>query len=192
MLDFLVDIEQFMLFEQRASRMVDAFAAVPKAAAKVLRHRILAEAKESLGKYQGSVGPYPGWANLSQATIERRERLGINPANEPLLETEAGLKCIQASEEVDTGASIDFTIGYVAGQATHSQSGKDAAHYMMVHEIGSPAHRIPPRPVIGPAVMRVAEDMSEILQPIIFNHFNALGGPGGMSVIDAVDKTALD
>jgi hypothetical protein len=96
----------------------------------------LAEVREMFGHYQSAEGPFPAWAPLAQATLERRAQRAINPNDEPLLESGD----LEASYIVERFGNGQVAVGSDSEYAEAQETGND---------------RIPPRPVLGPALLRV-------------------------------------
>ena len=90
------------------------------------------DAKEEIAHYQPEIGPYPAWAQLSDETEWRKAHAGY-PVDAPLLET--GFMRDSIQHEVD---------GWEAVMGSTDPK-------MLWHENGT--DRIPPRPVIGPALL---------------------------------------
>ncbi|MGS1028856.1 hypothetical protein [Burkholderia glumae] len=99
-------------------------------------------AKDEIGTYQGSVGPFNAWAQLAQSTQDERSRQGYSP-NEPLLRTGDLRDSIEHETE-----QFQAVIG----------SKEDVAAYQ---ELGT--KNIPPRPFLGPAVIRNSDQIAKIL-----------------------------
>lgn len=119
------------------------FAAAAAAEVACLEHglelcarRVEAVAKAEIGHYQQGIGPFPGWNDLAESTEESKAKHGY-PANAPLEAT-----------------------GEMGDSITHVRNGLEAVigatdPKMFYHEFGTP--RIPPRPVMGPSVLRSRE-----------------------------------
>jgi hypothetical protein len=118
------------------------------AAAKVTEHRILehacseieARAKEKIGEYQNSAGPFSAWDPLAEATKEQRSAAGF-PADEPLLRT---------------GEMRDSIEHKVVGHEGHVGSDSDIAVYQ---ELGT--SKIPARSFLGGAAFELAPTIAE-------------------------------
>lgn len=117
---------------------------------KAIEHKALGHVLEILekdmqtqiGEYQDQVGPYPEWAPLADSTEAEKARLGY-PANAPLL------------REGDLQESF-----------THEQDGDEGIvgstdPIMEFHEFGT--IKMPPRPVVGPALERNRERVEQLL-----------------------------
>lgn len=96
-----------------------------------------------LGEYQ------PGWAQLAQATLDEKQRLGF--------ETPSPLKRTGALEESISGEAEDVGLGVKGIVGSTS----DLAE---IHEHGT--SRIPARPFLGPALMlaetKIADDLGHL------------------------------
>ena len=94
-----------------------------------------------MGTYQPQVGPFPEWEPLSDETMRRRAKRGINPENEPLLERgdlRDSYRVIRNGDEIALGSDAEYADAQETGTS-----------------------RIPPRPVVGPAIIRVSEYVQE-------------------------------
>lgn len=126
-----------------AAKLFERTAAVEFALESAL-HRIGAHvekvAKEEIGEYQPAVGPFPAWAPLSEYTLNGwgkypgKIQLGYAPPDNPLL------------REGDLRDSIEYHVDHL-----EVSIGSDDDR-MVYHELGTA--RMPPRPVLGPAVFR--------------------------------------
>jgi hypothetical protein len=110
-------------------------------------------AKAEIGEYQESVGPFSAWPQLAESTQAERERLGYTP-NDPLLRTGEMRETIEHETHEFTAV-----IGSKDDKAAWQEFGTD---------------RIPPRPFMGPAVIRNNEKILKIL-----GHTAARGISGG-------------
>ncbi len=90
-------------------------------------------AKAEIGHYQPSAGPFPAWAPLADSTEAEKVRLGY-PAGAPLLRTG------ELRDSISHTTKGDRTVIGSTDQR------------MVYHEFGT--NRIPPRPVLGPALFR--------------------------------------
>jgi HK97 gp10 family phage protein len=99
-------------------------------------------AKGEIGTYQKAVGPFPEWAPLADSTEDRKARMGY-PADSPLLATGEMQESI--THEVE---------GLVAVVGTPDQKA-------LYHELGTA--RMPPRPVLGPALMHNQERIEKLI-----------------------------
>jgi len=119
------------------------------------------DAKAQIGHYQPEVGDFPAWAPLAESTEAEKQRLGA-PLGAPLLR-HGGL---YASFEHEVLAPDDGVVG-------------STDPTLVFHEFGT--SKMPPRPVMGPAVVRNRERIQKILGQAIVQ--GILGGavlPGGM------------
>ena len=99
--------------------------------------RILeAEAKSYIGHYQGAAGEFSAWESLSESTIKDRTSKGYY-LDEPLLRTG------------ELRESIHHTVGDTTVDI--GSTSEIAEH----HEFGT--KKMPPRPFMGPAVVRKGE-----------------------------------
>jgi HK97 gp10 family phage protein len=99
--------------------------------------------KAQIGEYQEEIGPYPAWAPLADSTEEEKERLGY-AANAPLSRTGDLEKSFIHDQDGDEGivGSTDPVMEY--------------------HEFGT--SKMPPRPVVGPAVERNRPKIEKLLR----------------------------
>jgi len=109
-------------------------------------------AKDMLGHYQGSVGPFPAWAPLAESTMEEREHLGF-PPDDPLYRLGELRDAIE--REVD---GLEGVVGVKGGRLHSPYIDNDGVVHGGDTEIGDIALdqelgtlRIPPRPFLGPA-----------------------------------------
>lgn len=118
------------------------------------------DAKAQIGHYQPEVGAFPAWADLAPSTEAEKARMGA-PADAPLLRT-GGL---YASFRHDVVSPMEGVVG-------------STDPTMVFHEFGTP--KMPPRPVMGPAVLRTTPQVKRILGAAVVQ--GILGGqvvPGG-------------
>jgi len=99
-------------------------------------------AKSEFGEYQPAVGPWPAWAPLAESTIEDRVQQGFTP-DDPLYRTGDLREAVTHDVEL---AAMEVAIGVKTG---------DLGQIMIWHELGT--ERMPPRPVLGPALARNKE-----------------------------------
>ncbi len=104
--------------------------------------RIEDTAKSEFGSYQDATGPFPAWAELAESTKEQRVALGYSE-DEPLLR-EGTLRDSIEHETHGAEAVIGST-----------------SEIMPYHEFGT--SRIPPRPVLGPALDRNEEFIKDTI-----------------------------
>ncbi|HBR0975138.1 TPA: hypothetical protein L9K64_001375 [Klebsiella variicola] len=134
-----------MNLEEFARAMTVAVDTAPKAINGVVKH--LADetariAREEIGTYQESVGPFPAWASLAESTEQDKARNGY-PLNSPLERT---------GEMRDSIKSEEF------GDVVFAGSGDEKLYW---HENGTP--KMPPRPVMGPAAIRATENVETVV-----------------------------
>lgn len=101
------------------------------------------DAKDQIGHYQPEVGTFPAWAPLADSTEAEKARLGA-PLGAPLLRhggLYASFEHEVISPEEGVVGSTDPTLVY--------------------HEFGT--SKMPPRPVLGPAVFKNRERIQKIL-----------------------------
>ncbi len=103
---------------------------------------IKAEARDMLGTYQGAAGPFPAWAELTDATKADRARKGYTP-NDPLL---------RSGEMRD---SIETKVG---DRRAAIGSNSEIAVYQ---ELGT--RNMPARPFLGPAGFKLSEDVAQAI-----------------------------
>lgn len=100
------------------------------------------DAKGQIGHYQGAHGDFPAWAPLADSTEREKQRIGA-PADAPLLR--------HGGMYASFGHSIEGHDG-VMGSTDPT---------MVFHEFGT--SKMPPRPVIGPAVVKQRKTVEQIL-----------------------------
>lgn len=125
------------LVERRVAVAVALHEGLERAAVKVEK-----TAKSEFGVYQPGVEHFPAWPELADATKDDRVRQGFSE-DEPLLRT----------------GELRDTIGHETHglQATVGST----SDVMVFHEFGTA--KMPPRPVLGPAVYRDKDAIEEIL-----------------------------
>ena len=99
-------------------------------------------AKDEIGFYQDAVGPFPAWAELAESTETEKARLGY-PLEAPLLRTG------------DMKDSISHEVGMLEAVVGSTDD------KMVYHEFGT--SRMPPRPVLGPALYHNRAKIEKIL-----------------------------
>lgn len=104
-------------------------------------------AKDEIGHYQAAIGDFPAWAPLADSTEAEKARLGA-PADAPLLRHGAMYASFQHKAEGLQGivGSTDPTLVY--------------------HEFGT--SKMPPRPVLGPALVKNRDHIQKILANTVF------------------------
>lgn len=106
------------------------------------------KAQSKFGIYQNAVGEFPAWAPLKDATQDARERKGYEP-NNPLFVT----------GEVAFSIDIDVKPNrLIVGSANE---------ILAWQEFGT--HTIPPRPVLGPAMLESLPEIKKILTTMMVN-----------------------
>lgn len=106
----------------------------------LIGNSVKAEVEKEIGEYQGAIGPYPATAPLAEATLERKSKAALGKgglANSPLWATGKFHDSIETAKnvtglEVEIGTNVDYVINQELGTS-----------------------KIPPRPVFGPATLRV-------------------------------------
>jgi HK97 gp10 family phage protein len=103
---------------------------------------IQADAEKQIGSYQDEAGPYPAWAPLAESTEADKASHGY-PTDAPLLREGDLAKSFQHERHEDEGivGSTDPVMEY--------------------HEFGT--IKMPPRPVLGPALFKNKERIQEIM-----------------------------
>lgn len=135
-------------------------------AANVVRDR----AREKIGEYQTEVGPFAAWAPLSEMTMADRAAQGY-PDNNPILrsgELRDSYNVAQEGEAVGVGSELGKALG---------------------HEVGVPVNPIPglgpipPRPILGPALIESEKKIEELIGPYLFKSiFFAIHQSAGRSI----------
>ena len=110
-------------------------------------------AVEMFGEYQPAVGPFPAWAELTDYTKKDRVAQGFSE-NEPLYRT-----------------------GELRDSVSHEIGLRDAlvgsdSDIMVYHEFGT--SRMPPRPVLGPALIRNLPQILRIFEYLLILHLMRL------------------
>lgn len=138
-------MREFHSLESFAIHLAGAAVAVVVAEHKALgRAAVVIEkdAKNRIGEYQGSVGPFQDWAPLADSTEAEKERLGY-ALDAPLLR-EGDLKN-SIEHEVENGEAI---IGSKLDIAAYQEFGTE---------------KIPPRPFIGPAAFANKDKIERLI-----------------------------
>lgn len=112
----------------------------------VCARKIEQTAKDEIGVYQQSTGPFPAWAELADSTEQDKARHGY-PVEAPLLRTGGMRDAI--THEVD---GLEAVIG---------ARDTDAGKLLVYHEFGT--DRMPPRPVLGPAAFNSREFILKVI-----------------------------
>lgn len=122
-------------------------AEIAERAGKVVEKR----AKDEIGHYQTSAGEFPAWAPLTSGTEARKAALGF-PADAPLLASgEMRDSISHAVIKLMTGARV------IVGSNDEK---------LIFHEFGT--SKMPPRPVLGPALFNSHEDIERIAAEVMF------------------------
>lgn len=98
---------------------------------------VVRRAQEKIGYYQEGIGPFEAWPALAPATVAEKERLGYAPPDNPLLRTGA----------LRDSYHFVVTRGLTAPEVTAGTNDPVG----LWQEMGTST--IPPRPVIGPAML---------------------------------------
>lgn len=103
--------------------------------------------KTQIGEYQAQHGPYPEWAQLAESTEDDKARQGY-PSDAPLLREGDLQDSFRHEREGDEGivGSTDPVMAY--------------------HEFGT--SRMPPRPVVGPALFKNKEKVERLVGDATF------------------------
>lgn len=120
------------------------------------------EAQDMIGEYQKAAGPFPEWAELSEATLQGgvspeghrypgKVELGYAPPDNPLLRTGQ----MRGSIEWSASAS-EVVVGSHDPIAAFQEFG---------------THKIPPRPFIGLAMFRMAHEATDMAVKFIMSAF---------------------
>jgi len=104
---------------------------------------VVEDAASQIGEYQGAVGNYPQWEPLAESTEDEKARLGA-PPDSPLYRFG------------DLQKSFGYTV--VADNEVIVGSTEET---MIYHEFGT--SKMPPRPVLGPAVLKNVEKIGKLL-----------------------------
>lgn len=120
------------------------------------------DAKRQIGHYQRAVGDFPAWAPLADSTEAQKKSMGA-PTNAPLLRHGE----LYASFQHEVLSSDEGVVG-------------STDPVMIYHEFGT--SKMPPRPVLGPAVVKNRERITRALTGAL-----VAGILGGKAVEDAGD-----
>jgi len=101
------------------------------------------DAKDQIGHYQAEAGDFPAWAPLADTTEAEKARIGA-PADAPLLRHGGLYASFGHTVESDTEGVVGST---------------DPT--LIFHEFGT--RKMPPRPVLGPAVFKSREQIEKLL-----------------------------
>jgi len=111
------------------------------------------EAKDAIGHYQETSGPFVAWAELAEVTKADRVAQGY-PENEPELRT---------GELRD---SIEYTVGAALFGEQIAEVGSND-DVMVYQELGT--EHMPPRSILGGAAARKEKEVVEILGEAVFS-----------------------
>lgn len=103
---------------------------------------IEATAVAEIGHYQDAIGHFPAWEPLAQSTEDEKARLGY-PTDAPLL------------REGDLRDSFRHEV------EKHEATVGSIDEVMLYHEFGT--SKMPPRPVLGPALLHNAEHIQKLI-----------------------------
>lgn len=104
---------------------------------------IKTDARQQIGHYQDAVGAYPEWAPLAESTEDEKARLGA-PADAPLRRYGDLAKSFRSQSVGDN----EMIVGSIDPN-------------MDWHEFGT--SKMPPRPVLGPALLKNIEHIEKLL-----------------------------
>lgn len=141
-------MEEFGQFlEKRSSHITSEL----KASLQVIGKAVKQEAISSIGSYQSGIAPYPAWKPLAQATLDRKHRMGegMGHPNTPLY--------ARGNFKKDIGYRVEGS-----RMAVHIGSNVD---YVVHNEYGT--HKIPPRPVFGPAALRAVPKVLDAVESAV-------------------------
>ena len=120
---------------------------------KNLGPRFVKAAKAKFGRYQPAIGPFPGWAALSQYTIEDKISGGF-PTPYPLLRTGSLRDSINYESEVKGSDELVIRLGSNDPLMEYHEKGFDNTRTGTF---------VPPRPVVGPAAWEVSQRVAPII-----------------------------
>lgn len=115
-------------------------------------------ARGKVGEYQPEVGPFPAWAPLAESTVEDKTRQGYAPPDNPLL------------REGDLRDSVGHHVEPMLLEVGSTDP------VMRYHETGT--SKMPPRPVIGPAMLETVPVAQEVLGGALADVLAGGGGTG--------------
>jgi hypothetical protein len=125
-------------------------------------------ARLKIGSYQPGIGPYPAWAPLTDATLERKTNEGFGKGGNPDTPLYAS-----GEFEQDIGHTVDEH-----GLRVMVGTNKD---YVIYSELGS-AHE-PPRPVLAPTALEVLPHYVERIRALA--SYGLGSASVGFAVLDA-------
>lgn len=103
------------------------------------------EAKDSIGEYQDTSGPFVAWQDLADSTVTEKERLGFSPGDNP---------------ELRTGEMRDSIFHFVDAKAGKAFVGSNS-DVLVYQELGT--ENMPPRSILGGALARKSHEIEKIL-----------------------------
>ena len=116
------------------------------------------DARSRIGTYQSAVGPFAGWAPLSEKTQLQRERLGFTP-DDPLARNLELHKHITAGQEGDLAVvGVQFE---QVGDGSKANPTRNIGYVAMEQELGG--EWAPPRPFLGPAGFTQGEKVAHMI-----------------------------
>jgi len=139
------EFKSFGAFANHLRGLSNEMPAVTAFVAECIGEHVEKRAKDSIGHYQSAGGGFPAWSPLRPSTEARKAALGY-PADAPLLAT---------GEMRD---SISHTV--VRRMLGASVVVGSSDQKMVYHEFGT--SKMPPRPVLGPAMFHAKEDIERI------------------------------
>jgi hypothetical protein len=136
------EFSSFGAFADHLLTLVVAETAAMRSGLELIGQHVEKTSQEEIGHYQSGIGPFTEWQALADSTEAEKSRLGF-PSGAPLLRT--GDLRDSIGHEVD---GLSAVIG-------------STSDVMVYQEMGTPS--IPPRAVLGPAVLRNEEPIRAIL-----------------------------
>jgi phage gpG-like protein len=141
---------------------------LPALYSKVLTEVALEAREVAAEELIGRVTPFPGnqgfpaWKPLQPETIEAKAKAGLGKGGDP------------RSMLYATGALAESVTYEVSLQRKTAIIGSNL-DYAEVHEYGAPAKNIPPRPFLGPAMLRTVERLHPKMQGWFNKTLNSQG-----------------
>jgi hypothetical protein len=120
--------------------------------------RIKKRAQAELGIYQEAVGPFAAWAPLAAATLAHKS--GDTPLYEEG-DLEKAIDVLPSGEPYTAYVGITDPDMQVIGAAL---------------EFGAPAHNLPPRPFMGPALYLEEDQIRQEIGDLVITGFGIKGG----------------
>lgn len=138
--------------------------------------KVKKEAKDSVGQYKAGVGPYPRWAKLKDSTVERKQRNSkwAKHAEDPLIRSKTFKNGI--------GYKIDRSLRMTATIGTNEE-------YIIHTELGT--KNMPPRPVFGPAALRVLPRQLPRLRSGVLGGMLGLTGMAAQTYANGQSRTHI-